>query len=87
MGHDWGANTAWAAAEMHPDRFSAVAALSVPYRPRPPHPLPTVLRAQAGDRFNSEGDRRRPGPPPTARALPGTALSRWVAAASRSPHS
>ncbi|MBU3066275.1 alpha/beta hydrolase [Nocardia sp. NEAU-G5] len=52
VGHDWGANTAWAAAEMHPDRFSAVAALSVPYRPRTPHPLPTVLRAQAGERFN-----------------------------------
>jgi len=33
-GHDWGAGVAWHAALMRPDRFRAVAALSVPFRPR-----------------------------------------------------
>ena len=34
IGHDWGAGVAWLAALMRPDRFRAVAALSVPFRPR-----------------------------------------------------
>jgi pimeloyl-ACP methyl ester carboxylesterase len=34
FGHDWGANIAWHAALMRPDRFRAVGALSVPFRPR-----------------------------------------------------
>ena len=34
IGHDWGAPVAWNAALMRPDRFSAVAGLSVPYSPR-----------------------------------------------------
>jgi pimeloyl-ACP methyl ester carboxylesterase len=34
VGHDWGAAVAWQAARLRPDRFRAVAALSVPYRPR-----------------------------------------------------
>ena len=34
IGHDWGAPAAWHAALMRPDRFRAVAGLSVPYRPR-----------------------------------------------------
>lgn len=33
-GHDWGAPVAWHCALMRPDRFRAVIALSVPYRPR-----------------------------------------------------
>jgi pimeloyl-ACP methyl ester carboxylesterase len=33
-GHDWGAPVAWHAALLRPDRFRAVIALSVPYRPR-----------------------------------------------------
>ena len=36
VGHDWGASVAWQAALMRPDRFKAVAALSVPFRPRGP---------------------------------------------------
>lgn len=36
VGHDWGANVAWNAALMRPDRFRAVAVLSVPYIPRGP---------------------------------------------------
>ena len=33
-GHDWGAPVAWNSALLRPDRFKAVIALSVPYRPR-----------------------------------------------------
>src|ERR1043166_1720128 len=33
VGHDWGANFAWALAEVHPERVVALAALSVPYHP------------------------------------------------------
>jgi pimeloyl-ACP methyl ester carboxylesterase len=36
VGHDWGANIAWQAARLRPDRFRAVVALSVPFRPRGP---------------------------------------------------
>ncbi len=36
VGHDWGANVAWHAALLRPDRFRAVAVLSVPYIPRGP---------------------------------------------------
>jgi pimeloyl-ACP methyl ester carboxylesterase len=42
VGHDWGASVAWQAALMRPDRFRAVAALSVPFRPRGKAP-PTSL--------------------------------------------
>ena len=34
VGHDWGAPVAWHCALLRPDRFRAVAGLSVPYRPR-----------------------------------------------------
>jgi pimeloyl-ACP methyl ester carboxylesterase len=40
VGHDWGANIAWACAELFPARFTGLVALSVPYRPRPPAPPP-----------------------------------------------
>ena len=33
-GHDWGAPVAWHSALLRPDRFRAVIALSVPFRPR-----------------------------------------------------
>ena len=48
-GHDWGAPVAWLAAQLHPDRFPAVVALSVPFRypqsrargtPRPTEVMP-----------------------------------------------
>jgi pimeloyl-ACP methyl ester carboxylesterase len=42
VGHDWGASVAWQAALMRPDRFRAVASLSVPFRPRGKAP-PTSL--------------------------------------------
>src|SRR5262249_47741142 len=36
VGHDWGANVAWNAALMRPDRFPAAIVLSIPYNPRGP---------------------------------------------------
>ncbi|MFM2044292.1 MAG: hypothetical protein RLY86_2868 [Pseudomonadota bacterium] len=36
VGHDWGAPVAWHCALFRPDRFRAVAGLSVPYSPRSP---------------------------------------------------
>lgn len=47
IGHDWGATIAWAAALLRPDRFVAVAALSVPYTPRGPASLPAMLAKSA----------------------------------------
>ena len=34
VGHDWGANVAWNAVMMRPDRFKAIFCLAVPYSPR-----------------------------------------------------
>ncbi len=50
VGHDWGANIAWACAELYPERVAAIAALSVPYRPRPPVPPTEALRQFAPDK-------------------------------------
>jgi pimeloyl-ACP methyl ester carboxylesterase len=36
IGHDWGANVAWAAAQLRPDLFPAAVAMSVPFRRRGP---------------------------------------------------
>ncbi len=44
VGHDWGAQIAWAAAVLEPRRFPAIAALSVPHHARPPVPLTELLR-------------------------------------------
>ena len=50
VGHDWGAAVAWQAARLRPDRFRAVAALSVPFRPRgearPTSVMPRTADAQ-----------------------------------------
>lgn len=62
VGHDWGANVAWSAALMRPDLFTAVAALSVPHRPRNPSTAPLPLLKAAGLEdfywfyFNREGE-------------------------------
>ena len=48
IGHDWGAGIAWQAARLRPDRFRAVVALSVPYRPRGPV-RPTSVMPQTAD--------------------------------------
>jgi len=48
VGHDWGAPVAWHSALLRPDRFRAVAGLSVPYRPRGAAP-PTSQMPQNAD--------------------------------------
>ncbi len=44
IGHDWGAPTAWSCALHHPDRVTAVGALSVPFMPRSPVPPLDAMR-------------------------------------------
>jgi pimeloyl-ACP methyl ester carboxylesterase len=48
VGHDWGANIAWACAELFPERVAGLVALGVPYRPRPPAPPSQMLRQFVG---------------------------------------
>jgi pimeloyl-ACP methyl ester carboxylesterase len=43
VGHDWGAPVAWHSALFRPDKFKAVAGLSVPFRPRGDAPPTTVM--------------------------------------------
>ena len=51
IGHDWGAMVANNAVLLHPDRFSAVATLSVPLLPRAPMPPVQMMRAAFADAF------------------------------------
>jgi pimeloyl-ACP methyl ester carboxylesterase len=51
VGHDWGAPVAWNSALVRPDIFRAVAAMSVPYRARPPVPPMKALREAATTNF------------------------------------
>lgn len=51
VGHDFGAVVAWAAPLLHPDRFSAVAGLSLPPVPRSRVPTTEAFRKLFGDRF------------------------------------
>lgn len=45
VGHDWGSPIAWGAATLRPDRFRAVASLSVMHNPRMPMPPPDYAKA------------------------------------------
>lgn len=51
VGHDWGAAIAWQAARLRPDRFRAVASLSVPLRPRGPARPTSVMPQTAEAQF------------------------------------
>jgi pimeloyl-ACP methyl ester carboxylesterase len=51
VGHDWGAPVAWNAALLRPDRFPAVAGLSVPFAPRGPISPVEALRRAGRHRF------------------------------------
>jgi pimeloyl-ACP methyl ester carboxylesterase len=51
VGHDWGAPVAWNAALMRPDRFRAVAALSVPWSPRGPMAPTAMMKAIFGEQW------------------------------------
>jgi epoxide hydrolase A/B len=52
VGHDWGAQIVWACAQLDPERFPAIVAMSVPYQARSPVPLTQQLRQWAGGRLN-----------------------------------
>src|SRR4051812_15243789 len=52
VGHDWGAHTVWATAQLQPDRVSALCVLSAPFPARAAVPPTELLRQHAGDRFN-----------------------------------
>jgi pimeloyl-ACP methyl ester carboxylesterase len=52
VGHDWGAAVAWACAQLRPDVFRAVAAMSVPHAARAPHePLAFLRRVGYGEYY------------------------------------
>ncbi|HEX2211890.1 MAG TPA: alpha/beta hydrolase [Mycobacterium sp.] len=51
VGHDFGGVVAWTAPRLHPDRFAAVAGLSVPPVPRPRVPTTQAFRKVFGDNF------------------------------------
>ena len=48
VGHDWGAPVAWQSARLRPDRFRAVAGMSVPFIPRAAQP-PTCSMPRSDD--------------------------------------
>jgi pimeloyl-ACP methyl ester carboxylesterase len=51
VGHDWGAPVAWNAALLRPDRFTALAALSVPWSPRAPMPPTQLMKMMFGEQW------------------------------------
>ena len=51
VGHDWGANLAWAAALLRPDILRAVVAMSVPFRLRGPAPVLRAVRKAGRTNF------------------------------------
>jgi len=51
FGHDWGAPIVWNAAVRYPDRFRAVAGLSVPYTPAMPFSLLDLFDQMYADQF------------------------------------
>lgn len=51
VGHDFGAVVAWGAPLLRPERFSAVAGLSLPPVPRPKVPTTQAFRRIFGDKF------------------------------------
>ena len=51
VGHDWGAPIAWDSAILYPERYRAVAGLSVPYTPRSPAPPTTLFKQIFAENF------------------------------------
>jgi pimeloyl-ACP methyl ester carboxylesterase len=83
VGHDWGAASIWSLATVHPERVRAVAALSVPYRPRGSRPPVSTLKFLFGDTFFYMLYFQRPGPADEELARdPRTFLARFYFSAS-----
>ena len=51
VGHDWGAIVAWHCMLLHPERFTALVAMSVPYAGRGPRSLIDALKTHYVDNF------------------------------------
>jgi pimeloyl-ACP methyl ester carboxylesterase len=51
IGHDWGAIVAWSCLLLHPDHFTALVAMSVPYGGRPPESIIDTFKKAYGDNF------------------------------------
>ena len=51
MGHDWGSIVAWHSVLLHPQRFSALVAMSVPYGGRPSRSPLVLWQEKFGDNF------------------------------------
>ncbi len=51
IGHDWGSIVAWNTVLLHPERFSALVAMSVPYGGRPAQSPLEFWKARFGDNF------------------------------------
>ncbi|MBT8147995.1 MAG: alpha/beta hydrolase [Gammaproteobacteria bacterium] len=51
IGHDWGSIVAWNSVLLHPDRFSALIAMSVPYTGRPARSPIEAWQESFGDNF------------------------------------
>ncbi len=51
VGHDWGSIVAWNSVLLHPDRFTALYAMSVPYGGRAQAPPLDRMKAAFGDNF------------------------------------
>jgi pimeloyl-ACP methyl ester carboxylesterase len=51
IGHDWGAIVAWSCLLLHPSRFTALVAMSVPYGGRPAESIVDSLKKAYGDNF------------------------------------
>ncbi|GAB3218881.1 alpha/beta fold hydrolase [Mycolicibacterium hippocampi] len=81
VGHDFGAVVAWTAPLLHPERFSAVAGLSLPPVPRPKVPTTQAFRRIFGDNFFYILYFQEPGPADAELAEdPATTLRRLFAA-------
>jgi len=52
IGHDWGAMASWHAMLLHPERFTALVAMSFPYTGHGPESQLQGLRRTSGDNFN-----------------------------------
>ena len=52
VGHDWGAIVAWQTVLLHPERFTALINMSVPYRGRPAQSPIERMRQSAGENFH-----------------------------------